>query len=193
MVRFAAGLNASKLAAVTLVAASLGVVLYLAVTAKGVEAAGDSESQDPIRAAEPPAEAAVLTPIQDPRGLDRRDVTDGAAPKGVLEGTWQLTAVQRGGLNDPGVAGVMIATRSHLVVHLQFAEGNEVRVQSSWRRYRIEDGALVTELLAGHSNLRGEFQHERPGTLEKRQLRFEGTRLRVLQDSSDFIEFVRIE
>lgn len=153
----------------------------------------DSE-QNPVRTARPPADAPHLRPIVDPVGIDRRDLVDGVLPPTMLEGTWELTDSRIRGLRDRGVRGAMIATRTHLVVYLQFVQNGKIRVQSSWRRYRFERGDLVMTSVAGHSDLDdGDVKHELPGFEDRRTLRSMGTRIRLERADDDFMEFLRVE
>lgn len=155
--------------------------------------------QDPVRPARAPIGADPLPPVPDPPSspVERRDLLGAFAPASGFEGFYRLTGIADGGrVVQEGLRGYLAIGRSHLALHiLQTGEpGLPPMVQAGFRRYRVEEGVLITTSLVGHDNLGDAKLHFEPfGFEERRGIVRTPTTLRVVRGQGAWMEFVRVE
>lgn len=154
--------------------------------------------QDPVRPATAPPSAAPLPPVPDPpvTPVERRDLIDAFVPATGFEGFYRLVSIADGGQVDAdGIIGYLAIGRQHLAVHVlqQTVPGRAPVVQAGFRRYRVEDGVLITTSLAGHDTFGEKLRFEPPGMEERRQIVRTPTTLRVVRGEGAWMEFVRVE
>jgi hypothetical protein len=162
-----------------------------------------SIAQDPVppsRPTPPPgAEQTVLPPVPDPplSAIERRDLNQRFAPSTGLEGIYELRAVVRPGMpRVAGVRGYLFVGRRLLALYIH-ADGDDPKrphLQTGVRRYQVAGSRLKMSTLVGHrNNDDGDILLEPPEWAEDRQFLLVGTVLRVFQDPTSYMEFVRVE
>jgi hypothetical protein len=154
--------------------------------------------QDPVRLPRAPVGADPLPPVPDPptAPVERRDLLGAFVPPTGFEGFYRLVGVGIGGREvRDGIRGYLAVGRQHLALQILQAAGvgEAPLLQAGFRRYRIEDGTLITTSLVGHDNLGGVLKFEPIGMEERRRLERTVTTLRVVRDAGAWMDFVRVE
>lgn len=141
-------------------------------------------TQDPVKPAPAPVEAPVAAP-------------KGAPAPSPLEGVFELRARTRNGQAEakPG-RGYIVITKRHLVMCL-VAPGSDPEqplVRAGVRSWKKQDELVQTEIKVGfYTDADGTIHLEEQGKLQPRRIDLERGRLRVWQDTRDYLEFESIE
>lgn len=167
--------------------------ILLACLCSAAGAASMWWTQDPVKPAPAPSQPPAQSPAPAPAAAAK-----GMPPPSPYEGVFELRTRTRNGAPDAQPSrGYIVITKRHLMMCL-VAKGSDpeqplVRAGvRSWKKQ--EEELLRTEVQIGfYTDEGGKIHLEEHGKVEPRRIELERGRLRVWQDTRDYLEFERIE
>ncbi|HLQ37758.1 MAG TPA: hypothetical protein VK348_08155 [Planctomycetota bacterium] len=155
--------------------------------------------QEPQPPAPPPEGAKPLPPVDEPyvTKVRRDDLLQRFEPDDPLLGMYRLRLRVVAGVGDPGPgSGYLVLGRRHLVLYLLTGspKPDMPMIRAGVRRYTRTGETLTTTVVSGHYNeVGGAVKIEQEGAEETRRLVVLQDCLRIYQDDTSYLEFVRLE